>query len=85
MTFRVVSDRAFSGVCCFFVLQIRDEMKTFVLAGHETSASMLNWSLFELMENKELMNKVCTYCPTEGVPSRAMLCSECSVQEAVFD
>ncbi|CAM9382296.1 unnamed protein product [Ectocarpus sp. 12 AP-2014] len=40
------------------VLQIRDEMKTFVLAGHETSASMLNWSLFELMGNKDLMAKV---------------------------
>ena len=33
-------------------------MKTFVLAGHETSASMLNWSLYELMENKDLMSKV---------------------------
>ncbi|CAM9396865.1 unnamed protein product [Hapterophycus canaliculatus] len=40
------------------VMQIRDEMKTFVLAGHETSASMLNWSLLELMENSELMDKV---------------------------
>lgn len=33
-------------------------MKTFVLAGHETSASMLNWSLLELMENSDLMDKV---------------------------
>lgn len=33
-------------------------MKTFVLAGHETSASMLNWSLYELMENEDLMSKV---------------------------
>lgn len=33
-------------------------MKTFVLAGHETSASMLNWSLFELLENSDLMDKV---------------------------
>lgn len=40
------------------MLQIRDEMKTFVLAGHETSASMLNWSLFELLENNDLMDKV---------------------------
>lgn len=44
---------------CSLVQQIRDEMKTFVLAGHETSASMLNWSLFELMGNKNLMAKVC--------------------------
>ncbi|CAN0335026.1 unnamed protein product [Pylaiella littoralis] len=40
------------------VMQIRDEMKTFVLAGHETSASMLNWSLFELVKNGDLMDKV---------------------------
>lgn len=30
------------------VRQVRDEIKTFVLAGHETSASMLAWSLYEL-------------------------------------
>eukprot|EP00752_Nemacystus_decipiens_P007756 g6931.t1 len=40
------------------VMQIRDEMKTFVLAGHETSGSMLNWSLLELMKNNDLMGKV---------------------------
>jgi len=30
------------------IKQFRDEIKTFVLAGHETSASMLAWTLFEL-------------------------------------
>ena len=42
------------------VQQIRDEIKTFVLAGHETSASMLAWSLYELSidENKALLEKV---------------------------
>lgn len=30
------------------IRQIRDEIKTFVLAGHETSASMLAWTLYEL-------------------------------------
>jgi cytochrome P450 len=34
------------------VRQIRDEVKTFLLAGHETSASMLTWSVYELSQNK---------------------------------
>ena len=46
--------------------QIRDEIKTFILAGHETSASMLTWALFELVKNQQfskdknntLMNKI---------------------------
>lgn len=38
--------------------QIRDEIKTFVLAGHETSASMLAWALYELTlpKNKERLD-----------------------------
>lgn len=35
------------------VRQIRDEIKTFVLAGHETSASMLAWTLYELHSDGE--------------------------------
>ena len=38
--------------------QIRDEFKTFMLAGHETSAAMMMWALFELMKNEKLMEKV---------------------------
>jgi beta-ring hydroxylase len=38
------------------IIQIRDEIKTMILAGHETSASMLNWALIELMQSK---NKEC--------------------------
>ena len=40
--------------------QVRDEIKTFVLAGHETSASMLAWSLYELSvkANAPLLEKV---------------------------
>jgi cytochrome P450 len=40
------------------VRQFRDEMKTFMLAGHETSAAMMTWTLYELMGNNELMQRV---------------------------
>jgi cytochrome P450 len=40
------------------VRQFRDEMKTFMLAGHETSAAMMTWTLYELMGNSELMQRV---------------------------
>ena len=42
------------------IRQIRDEVKTFILAGHETSASMLTWSLYEIFcpHNKYILDKV---------------------------
>ena len=40
------------------IKQVQDEVKTFILAGHETSASMLAWSLYELIKNPECMLKV---------------------------
>lgn len=38
--------------------QIRDEVKTFILAGHETTASMLTWTLYELSQHPECLAKV---------------------------
>ena len=38
--------------------QLCYEVKTFLLAGHETSAAMLCWSVFELTQSQEYMNKV---------------------------
>lgn len=40
------------------ITQISGEVKTFILAGHETSASMLAWSLFELTQNRDLFLQV---------------------------
>lgn len=37
---------------------LRDQLKTFILAGHETSASMLTWALLEVIQNKELLKVV---------------------------
>jgi cytochrome P450 len=42
------------------VRQLRDEMKTFMLAGHETSAAMMTWAIYELLGHGELMEEVST-------------------------
>ncbi len=43
--------------------QLCYEVKTFLLAGHETSAAMLTWSTYELAANAEYTDKVgCCWC-----------------------
>lgn len=47
------------------VKQFRDEMKTFMLAGHETSAAMMTWAFYELMGDPDrllepLLKESCT-------------------------
>lgn len=37
--------------------QLRDEIKTFMLAGHETSAAMMTWATFELSRRPDIMAK----------------------------
>jgi cytochrome P450 len=38
--------------------QLRDEFKTFMLAGHETSAAMMTWALYEMIAKKSLADEV---------------------------
>eukprot|EP00124_Ichthyophonus_hoferi_P004612 Ihof_evm2s530 gene=Ihof_evmTU2s530 len=38
--------------------QLKDEFKSFVLAGHETSASMLMWTLYELTQNPDILERM---------------------------
>jgi cytochrome P450 len=38
--------------------QLRDEVKTFLVAGHETSSMMLAWALFELTRHPAAMERV---------------------------
>lgn len=40
------------------VLMLRDQMKTFIFAGHETTSMMLTWAVHELTMNPDLMAKV---------------------------
>ncbi len=40
--------------------QLCFEIKTILLAGHETSAAMLTWSLLELTRNPDCLQKVTT-------------------------
>lgn len=40
------------------VLQLRDEFKSFILAGHETSASMMTWCVYQLAMNPDALSKV---------------------------
>jgi hypothetical protein len=42
--------------------QLCYEIKTFLLAGHETSAAMLMWSVYELGENSQARQKVSCCC-----------------------
>jgi Cytochrome P450 len=40
------------------VRQFRDEMKTFMLAGHETSAAMMTWAFYEMLGQDDLQQAV---------------------------
>ncbi|KNC76591.1 hypothetical protein SARC_10916 [Sphaeroforma arctica JP610] len=53
------------------VLQLRDEFKSFVLAGHETSASMLTWCLYECIENDDVRERLINESVEVFGPGRA--------------
>ena len=38
--------------------QLRDDLMTMMIAGHETTAAVLTWALFELTRNPECMKKI---------------------------
>ena len=38
--------------------QLRDDLMTMLIAGHETTAAVLTWALFELVRNPECMKKI---------------------------
>ena len=38
--------------------QLRDDLMTMLIAGHETTAAVLTWALFELCQQPELVEKI---------------------------
>lgn len=40
------------------VQQLKDDVKTMLLAGHETSAALLTWATYELLANPEILEEV---------------------------
>jgi cytochrome P450 len=38
--------------------QLRDDLMTMLIAGHETTAAVLTWALFNLVQNPQVMAKV---------------------------
>lgn len=38
--------------------QLRDDLMTMLIAGHETTAAVLTWTLFALMQNRDAHTKM---------------------------
>lgn len=38
--------------------QLRDDLMTMLIAGHETTAAVLTWALFLLMQHEDVQDKV---------------------------
>jgi cytochrome P450 len=45
--------------------QLRDDLMTFLIAGHETTAALLTWAILCLTQNKDKMHKLC--CEIDNV------------------
>ncbi|KXZ46282.1 hypothetical protein GPECTOR_45g152 [Gonium pectorale] len=64
--------------------QLCYEVKTFLLAGHETSAAMLTWSTFELARNTEATSKVVAEADVAFGPGGEREASRRAVDEMLY-
>ncbi|MFP3416389.1 cytochrome P450, partial [Bacillus sp. SIMBA_074] len=48
--------------------QVRDELMTIFLAGHETTANALSWALYALSMNPEIQSKL--FCEVDSIIGR---------------
>jgi cytochrome P450 len=68
------------------ISQLRDEVKTFLLAGHETTSAMLTWALFELSRSPTVMARVIEEAQAAfaGTPSPEAIVKGLKYTEAVL-
>lgn len=64
--------------------QLCYEIKTFLLAGHETSAAMLTWTLYELTQNEAAVTKVRSEAKSSLSKGKSPVASRASVEEMDF-
>jgi hypothetical protein len=57
--------------------QLRDDLMTMLVAGHETTAAVLTWALFEIAQNPDIQRKLqrgAWFGPSMHRTSQSLVC-----------